>query len=351
MNSKERVLRAIHHQPVDRTPYFYYAEDSVTERLAQFLGLGNGRIDAVNGRLGADVRYVIPRLVEVEGQARQEFQVGGVHAQLYGGGDCESLVLEDLPLERATSVEEVLAYEGWPEPDWYDYRIPDDVVEANRGRAIVSTGFDRSFLYAMGLRGTENILVDLALNPELAHAIFERISQFNLAFARRFLEANPGVIDVVGVGDDVAGQNGLFFRPTMWRDFLRPHVQKLVDLCHEFGAVPYYHGCGGFRDLFDQFIDMGIQMIGRMQTHAKGNGLAELKRDYGDRLCLYGGVDAQHLLIEGTVEDVRRHMREVLAIGSPGSGFIAGPTHTFTDDVPLENIVAMYQVLGADSAR
>jgi uroporphyrinogen decarboxylase len=162
------------------------------------------------------------------------------------------------------------------------------------------------------------------------------------------LEANPGVIDVLGVGDDVAGQNGLFFRPSMWTDYLRPHVQKLVDLALEHGAIPYYHGCGGFRGLYDQFIDMGIRMVGRMQTHAKGNNLAELKREYGDRLCLYGGVDAQHVMIEGTPDQVRCHVRDVLEIGSPGSGFIVGPTHTFTDDVPLENILAMYEVLGAD---
>ena len=348
MNAKERVLRAVHHQPVDRTPYFYYAEESVSERLADFLGLPEYNIDALHDRLGAEVRYLRPQLVEVPGEERQEFQVGGIHAQLEPG--CETLVVEELPLEHATSVSDVLAYDGWPDPDWYDYEIPGDVKEANRERAVFANGMGIMFLYAMGLRGTESILVDLALNSELAHAIFERISQFNLARTRRFLEANPGVIDIVGVGDDVAGQNGLFFSPGMWREFLRPHVQQMVDLCREFGAVPYYHGCGGLRDLFAQFIDMGIQMVGRMQTYAKGNDLAGLKRDFGNQLCLYGGVDAQHLLIEGAEEDVRRHVREVLAVGSPGSGFIAGPTHTFTDDVPLENIVAMYEVLSADTA-
>jgi uroporphyrinogen decarboxylase len=351
MHPKERVLRAIGHQPVDRAPYFYYAEPSVTARLAEYMGLDDHSVDAVNDRLGAGVRYIRPGLNEVDGEVRKEFQVGGVHAQLYGDGDCEALIVQDLPLEHATGVEDVLAYSGWPDPDWYDYTIPAEIVEANRERAIFTTGMGVLFLYAMGLRGTENALVDLAVNPDLTHALYDRLSDFNLTRTRRFLEANAGVIDVLGVGDDVAGQSGMFFSPRMWHDFLRPHVQKMVDLAHEFGVVPYFHGCGGYRDLFDQFIEMGIRMVGRMQTHAKGNDLADLKRDYGDRLCLYGGVDSQHLLIEGAPEDVRRHVRDVLEIGSPGGGFIIGPTHTFTDDVPLENIVAMYEELGASQAR
>ena len=79
MNGKERVLRAVHHQPVDRIPYFYYAEESVSERLAEFLGLSEYSIDTLHDRLGAEVRYIRPQLVEVPGEERQEFQVGGAH--------------------------------------------------------------------------------------------------------------------------------------------------------------------------------------------------------------------------------------------------------------------------------
>jgi hypothetical protein len=66
----------------------------------------------------------------------------------------------------------------------------------------------------------ENVLMDMASAPDLAHALFRRINQFNLERTRRFLAANPGLFDVVGIGDDVAGQQALMMSPALWRELV-----------------------------------------------------------------------------------------------------------------------------------
>jgi len=98
--------------------------------------------------------------------------------------------------------------------------------------------------------------------------------------------------------------------------------------------------------LFPDFIDMGIECVGRLQTEAKGNDFREVKREFGRDLCLWGAVDGQHVVIEGSQEEVREHVKRLLDIGAEGSGFIAGPTHSFTEDTPVENVIAVYKVLG-----
>lgn len=346
MNHKERALRAIRHQAVDRTPTYYFGTPKISNALAERLGVAPGDEEALLQRLDVDVRYLRPIFVKVAGEDRREFSYGDVHARMHNDQGVETLIVEKKPLEDATTVHEILTYPHWPSPDYYEYRIPQHMLPVYRDKAIAAYDMGIIFLYAMGMRGMEQLCMDMGGEPEIAHAVFGKIAAFNLERTRRYLEANKGVIDIVGLGDDVAGQDGMIMSPRMWREFIRPHVQDMVDLCRAYDVVPYFHGCGGFRALFNDFIEMGIRCAGRLQTEAKGNDFAEVKAEYGDRLCLWGAIDGQHVLVEGSTDEVRAHVRSVLNTGRP-TGFIAGPTHTYTDDTPIDNIVACYGVLNA----
>lgn len=342
MTSKERVLRSIRHEAVDRTPCFYLG-GKVDAALAERLGVSADDGEALLQRLGADVRYVWPRLVPAPGEVRYGYNCGAVHARLHNQpGDHAPAAY---PIGDAQTVEDLDRWR-WPDPDWYDYTIPPDRAAAWRDQAVVAYDMGILFLFAMGVRGLEQLMMDMACEPELAHEVFRRIADYNLERTRRFLASNAGLIDLVGLGDDVAGQGGMVISPAMWRQYLRPHLERMVALCREFSVIPYFHGCGGFRDLYPDFIEMGIPCTGRLQTEARGNDLADLKRQFGRDLCFWGAIDGQHVTVSGTPNQVRAHVREVLRIGSQHSGFVAGPTHSFTEDTPIENVVAVYEVLG-----
>ena len=342
MTSKDRVIRSIRHESVDRTPYFFLAVPRVQAALAEHFGRPPADGESVLQALDVDVRYVWPRLVQVPGEDRQMYPCGAVHARMHNAPGGQGPIAS--PVGAASTVKDLDGWR-WPDPDWFDYSIPAASVEVWRDKAVVAYDMGILFLYAMGVRGMEAIMLDMAGDPPMAHAILTRIADFNYVRSRRFLDANRGVIHVLGIGDDVAGQAGMIISPNMWREFLKPHVQRLVDLCREFSVVPYYHGCGGFRALYPDFVEMGIACTGRLQTEAKGNDLREVKKEFGADLCLWGAIDAQHAVIEGTTDQVRAHVRQVLDTGSRQSGFVAGPTHSFTEDTPTENVLAVYEVL------
>jgi len=343
MNSRERVLRCISHQETDRLPSFFLGTSQISQRLLDRFGIRERDPDLLIDRLGADVAFLSPPVLQKPGEARYNFDCGSVHAKIY---DNNEMVLEKLPVEEASSIADLDKWR-WPSPDWFDYEIPKARLERLKGKAIVAYDMGIVLLYAMSVRGMEQIMMDMAGEPEMAHAIFSRISDFNCERIRRFLKANKGVIDIVGIGDDVAGQGGLFFSLEMWRDYFKPHLKRMVALCEEFGVVPYFHGCGGFRTIVPDLIEIGVKCAGRFQTEAKGNEFSSVKKDFGREICVWGAIDGQHVAVEGTPEQVRAHVEELLRIGSPGSGFLPGPTHSFTEDTPIENILEAYRTLGA----
>ena len=97
--------------------------------------------------------------------------------------------------------------------------------------------------------------------------------------------------------------------------------------------------------LYNDFIEMGITCTGRLQTEAKGNNFASIKKEFGKDLCLWGAIDCQHILIENDPDEVKEHIKELIKNNYDGTGFIAGPTHSFTADVPTDNVLAIYKAL------
>jgi hypothetical protein len=376
MNSKERVMRSVQFREVDRVPCFYKGVSSINRKIVsmsdcrkvneEIRSLDADGVKALNGFFGGvlgddavqcsrffstDVHCVVPRFMQAPDNSRKEIQLGNVHAKVHNTTSATAAIQEKFPLEDAQTVDDISNSRAWPSPDWYDYRIPASVLKHLEGTAIVAFGMGGVFLPAMGMRGMENVMMDMAADKEMAHAVFNAISQFNLERTRRFLEANKGIIDIVGIGDDIASQRGLLMSKAMWREMLKPYTQQLVDLCNEYRLPTYFHGCGGFSDLFEDFIEMGIRCVGRLQPEAQGNKFEDLKKRYGKRICLWGAIDAQHQVVMGTVEEVRSHVQEILSINQGETGYVTGPSHSFTADTPIENVLAVYEGLGRQSKR
>ena len=113
------------------------------------------------------------------------------------------------------------------------------------------------------------------------------------------------------------------------------------------GAYYYHHCCGAVRELIPLLIEAGVDVLDPIQVKAAGMEPAALKADFGERLCLSGGVDEQELLPNGTPAQVRAGVRALLDVMAPGGGYFVGPTHNFQSDIPTANIVAMYEAARA----
>jgi uroporphyrinogen decarboxylase len=122
-----------------------------------------------------------------------------------------------------------------------------------------------------------------------------------------------------------------------------PRLKKLVDMAHSHGVRVMFHSCGAIVPLIERIIALGVDVLDPLQVAADGMDPALIKARFGDRLCLHGSIDTQHVLPHGSPEDVSQAVQEMIEVLGHGGGFILSPSHVLQTDVPTANIVAMYE--------
>lgn len=111
----------------------------------------------------------------------------------------------------------------------------------------------------------------------------------------------------------------------------------------EYGANVLQHSCGSVVPIIPDFIEIGVDILNPIQITANGMDPFLLKSRYGDKLTFHGGIDTQYVLPNSTTKEVRKIVREMIKIMGNGGGYVLSGTQGFeTDDIPVENIIAMY---------
>jgi uroporphyrinogen decarboxylase len=194
------------------------------------------------------------------------------------------------------------------------------------------------------LRGLENLFADMIERPEILEAIIDRTLQFWLDWFRLFLDEVADVVDLIMIGDDLAGQAGPLFSPRIYRQIIKPRQKRLVQFIKSrTRAKLWYHSCGSIVEYIPDLLDNGIDILNPVQISAKGMDPALLKAQYGQRLAFWGGgVDSQHVLPRGTPEEVRENVRQNLNAFKAGGGYVFNGVHNIQADVPPENVLATY---------
>jgi uroporphyrinogen decarboxylase len=103
------------------------------------------------------------------------------------------------------------------------------------------------------------------------------------------------------------------------------------------------HSCGAIRDIIPSLIEDGVDILDPVQVAADGMDLPGLVRDFGHDLCFHGGVDTQRTLPFGSMKDVRAEVRSYLDLTREKGGYILCGSQEFIEDIPLDNILAMYE--------
>jgi len=344
LSHRERVRLALQHRRTDRVPIAMVCAGlnlPAREDLEAYLARERGTsVDEYLKPL-IDIKVVGPEYVGPPLPAGTD--IWGVHrsAVSYGSGSYNEI--DHYPLAEAESVDD-LASHRWPNPDWFDYSVlPERIAAAQAdGPYCLMVANGNVFESSWYMRGFERMLMDFALRPELAQAILSRVTDHYVEFFRRVLSAADGRVDLVFTADDIGGQEGLLMSLEMWREFLKPHHQRLNRAIHEFGAKVIYHSDGAVMEAVPGLIDMGIDILQALQFDASGMDPVVLKDHFGDRLCFTGGVSVQSTLPFGTPDDVCREVRERIRVLGRGGGYILGPSHAIQAGTPPENIVAMF---------
>jgi uroporphyrinogen decarboxylase len=193
------------------------------------------------------------------------------------------------------------------------------------------------------LRGYEQWLMDIVLEPAFLDALMDRTLDWWLALAAAVLDEVGSFVDVVAFGDDVAFHDRPMVDLARYRKLFKPRHRKMIDLLKaKSGAKVLYHCCGAVRSLVPEFIDIGVDALNPVQVSSAGmDDTAALKAEFGDRICFWGGIDTQRVLPMGSPDDVRAEVQQRIRDLAPGGGFVLTSVHNIQEDVPPENIVAM----------
>jgi uroporphyrinogen decarboxylase len=189
------------------------------------------------------------------------------------------------------------------------------------------------------------MLIDLALNPEFAEALFWKVGEIFKGFYQAQLDAVGDYIEWVEIGDDLGGQNGPLISPKMYRELLKPIHADVIKSIKEHPSNPkvMYHSCGSIKVFIPDFIELGVDILNPIQVAAKGIVPSEIKKEFGNELCFLGGVDSQHLMPTGTPQQVSEQVKRRIQEMGVGGGYVLAPSHNIGDDVPLENILAFFE--------
>lgn len=190
----------------------------------------------------------------------------------------------------------------------------------------------------------DQFLLMLAMDPPAIHNFLDRLLEIHLGNLERFLGAVGNNIDIILFGDDLGMQSGPQMSPEMYREYFKPRHKIMWEKAKELADVKVMlHCCGGVRELLPDLIDAGLDTINPVQITARGMEPEQLKKDFGKEIVFWGGgCDTQHILPEGSPQEVYDHVHQQLEILSPEGGFVFQQVHNILPEVPVENILAMY---------
>jgi uroporphyrinogen decarboxylase len=368
MTSRERVQTALAHEEPDTVPLAlgggpYGIVDDLYLRLVKHLDLGEAVAPFRSGhsisymddrlleKLGTDIRYCWPGLLPnspvIRGEDDDTFydSYGQVwkHALPYyytGEG-----ILKD-----ATSIDDIERRVRWP--DLSDPRWTAGVTDRARllreqtdyfvvMRMVASHG---PFQTACDLRGTESFLMDLALNPEFACALLDKVTTAMEGLFRLAMQAGGEYFDMIELpGDDYAGNASTIISPVMFRKFIKPCMERLVKVIkeHNPNTKVMLHSDGAITNLLADIISLGVDVIHPLEP-LPATDLSAVKEKFGKQVTFLGGIDISHAM-PGTREDVIAEARRRIAQLAPGGGYILAPSNHLQADVPPENVVTLFE--------
>ncbi len=200
-----------------------------------------------------------------------------------------------------------------------------------------------------GIRDIEEWYISTITRKPYIQEVFARQAEIAVDNLQRVYSAVGDKIQLVWMdGTDLAAQDTLFCSLEGYRQLYLPHAKKLNDWIHKNTRwKTVKHCCGGCEPLIEGFIEAGYDVLTPVQCSAKGMDPKHLVDKYGGRIVFWGaGVDTQQTLPFGTPGQVREQVAERIKIFSRKSGFVFNTIHNIQCNTPVENVLAMFEVLG-----
>lgn len=379
MNSRERILKSMNHEEPDRIPFDLAGStwtgitNTAYQNLRKLMGLNSSEPDwsdviqqivipseEILTELQVDTRGVFPltshnwdvysKLKDV-GNYFEYFDEWGFTHHFPKKGYWFSLVKHSMD---AVDFDSEGVIENYPWPDAGNKErfagMREKAIQFRNQDKIVMTKGLCAGLFEMHqrVRGMENAMLDPFMFPVNSDKLVGKLADLKIEFWDSLLDEIGDVVDIVGEGDDYGTQQSQLISPDQFREYYKPHFVRVLKFIKEKApnVKLLFHSCGNVRPVIPDFIEMGVDLLNPVHITATGMEPRQLKKDFGNDIVFWGGgVDTQHILPNGTTEQVKEDVKRNIEALAPGGGFVFATVHNIQAEVPPQNIMAMIEAL------
>lgn len=240
-----------------------------------------------------------------------------------------------------------------------DYYVKSVGLAAETGKAVIA-GFggtalgDIAFVPGMGLtqpkgiRSVSEWYMSTIIRNDYIHTVFERQIDIAIENYRLLWEAVGDKVDVVFTcGTDFGTQDSQFCSLEGYMELWHPYYKRMNDWIHKNTSWKIFkHSCGAIIPILPGLIESGFDIINPVQINARDMNPGYLKKEFGDNITFWGGgIDTQHILPNGSPEEIRRHVFEECEILGKNGGFVFNAVHNVQANAPIKNVVTMIDAL------
>ncbi|MCL1858610.1 MAG: methyltransferase [Oscillospiraceae bacterium] len=365
MTGRERFLNAISHKKVDRAVFDLYGSPQtmidtpkIIEEIKNLLNIsggynGPGFIDErILEKLNIDTRMTggMPSPTNealykyIDYTDKYSVDVWGIgYGPANGHYEAIKRPLKDMPLDEIKK---------FPFPKASDidknifeqYRTHAKNLYENTNYAVIAQ-HPCFGVFELGcwMFGFDDFLYRLAGEPETVHWFFNKILEYQKDVIKLYYGAIGEYINCTTSGDDFGTQRGLFMSVKMFDELVLPYMKERIRYTKTFtDAYFQHHTCGSVFRLIPSLIKCGVDIINPIQPNAFEMEPERLKAEYGNQMSFWGGIDTQDLLVNGSPKQVGEEVERILSIFGTDGGYILSPAHCIQEDVPPENVIAIY---------
>lgn len=364
MTSRERVLRSINHQPVDRIPIDLgmHTATGISAfaywHLRERLGLKNDDIQLASmvlcaAKVEQDVlerfhcdcmMLKTPWENPVRWSPRAPYTFTVPAAGLPKPGPNDSWIVENggrmrMPKDSYFFDGAWLDFDNRLDPKW----IQRTAREAER--IFKETDYFTSILGFGGFFNEADIewQCKMITDPEEILAGNEMQLKIKMEMAGKYFDAMGHYVQGICLGGDLGTQQGPMVRPSLFEELCAPFLKKLCAFIHRNSDLKiFYHCCGSIDPMIPILIDCGIDVLNPVQISADNMDPTMLKEKYGKQITFWGGgCDTQRILNNGTPAEVAENVRTLMGIFKQNTGYVFNQVHNIMGDIPTENIITM----------
>lgn len=315
MTPRERVYRTLNFDHPDRAPRDLWMLPIARHEQ------GDAAIDAFCNRWPTDFVQCVagkPRVLRSRGNPTEigtcvdEWGCEFENIQAGHMGEVKAPLISDYALmdERLRPPVELLA-------------VDVDAVNAfcrASDRFVFASGWGRLWERTQFLRGTENVMMDLAEDAPELHDLLGRVH----TFYRDQLEVWAKTeVDALVLMDDWGSQRSLLISPAQWRRVFKPLYAEYGQIARAHGKKLFMHSDGYISDIYGDLIEIGVHAV---NSQLFCMDIEEIGRRWRGKLTFWGEIDRQHILPFGRPEDAAAAVRRVwenLRPAATGGGVIA----------------------------